>query len=590
MSGGTLTPPDLAYDAEGVPRSARYGDLYHSAEDGLAEAEHVFVAGNELHERFARLRPGDGLTIAELGLGTGLNVMAALAAFSERGHSHGHLCLWSVEAHPLGRAAFAASAGRIAGRWPRVAGAARALADAYPDPVPGQAALRLGEDATLVLAFGEAEPALRDARLAADAWFLDGFSPDRNPAMWSDGLLRLVAERSVPGATAATFTVAGAVRRGLAAAGFEVRKTPGFGHKREMTRARLPGEEPAPAALRVAVLGAGIAGASAAWHLRRRGAAVTVFDPAGPAAGASGNPVGLVTPRLEAQDSPVARLYRDAYAYAARLYAAEASAAILSHGAELRVEAGRRDKLLSLSLWSEGALVACEGGLLAPGALCIDPAAAVRSLLASVQAVRARPTLTPAGGRWRASADGASWPCDAVVIASGPAARALDLGVPVLRASRGQIDLFAARPPARIVSGDGYVAPAGNRLAAGATYGPADPGAVPAPDEAGSRANAEVAARLTGASPGASVAARAALRAVTPDRHPLFGGVAGFDGAGGGPSLLVLGGLGSRGLSTAPLLGLAAAALLAGDPSPLTRPQAAVIDPDRFARRAARRR
>jgi hypothetical protein len=95
--------------------------------------------------------------------------------------------------------------------------------------------------ATLDLAVMEASEALGAWSGPADAWFLDGFAPARNPEMWSDSLMALVARRSAPGARAATYTVAGQVRRGLAAAGFEVERQPGFGRKRERLEARLAG-------------------------------------------------------------------------------------------------------------------------------------------------------------------------------------------------------------------------------------------------------------------------------------------------------------------------------------------------------------
>src|SRR6185437_6842851 len=123
----------------------------------------------------------------------------------------------------------------------------------------------------------------------------------RNPAMWRDEVLSLVAARSHPGAAAATFTVAGQVRRGLAAAGFEVARAPGFGRKRERLTARRPGAAPADSpARRVAIVGAGIAGAAAARAIRALGGEPMVFDAEGRGAGASGNPAALVTPRLDA--------------------------------------------------------------------------------------------------------------------------------------------------------------------------------------------------------------------------------------------------------------------------------------------------
>src|SRR5690606_20489391 len=163
--------------------------------------------------------------------------------------------------------------------WPELAEAAAALTAAWPAGTPGFHRLDLpGFNATLDLAGGDAEWALNQWRGAADAWFLDGFAPSTNPGMWSDAVLDGVAARSAPGAAVATFTVAGVVRRGLTARGFAVEKRPGHGRKRERLEARLPGdrvESPAPT---VAVIGAGIAGASAARALTALGLGGVVIE------------------------------------------------------------------------------------------------------------------------------------------------------------------------------------------------------------------------------------------------------------------------------------------------------------------------
>ena len=51
-------------------------------------------------------------------------------------------------------------------------------------------------------------------------------------------LMAEVAAHTVTGGTAASYTAAGFVRRGLTDAGFDVERIPGFGRKRQMIRAR----------------------------------------------------------------------------------------------------------------------------------------------------------------------------------------------------------------------------------------------------------------------------------------------------------------------------------------------------------------
>ena len=150
----------------------------------------------------------------------------------------------------------------------------------------------------------------------------------------------MVAARSNPGAVAATFTVAGAVRRGLAAAGFAVEKRPGFGRKRERLSAQLAGalQEPRPVR-RVAIIGAGVGGAAAARAVQALGGEAMVFDSEGRGAGASGNPAALVTPRLDAGLAAPAQLFSEAFRRAVALYQ-ERPEAIISRGA-LQLAASR---------------------------------------------------------------------------------------------------------------------------------------------------------------------------------------------------------------------------------------------------------
>ncbi|PWG18489.1 tRNA (5-methylaminomethyl-2-thiouridine)(34)-methyltransferase MnmD [Salibaculum griseiflavum] len=203
-----------------VPVSTRFDDPYFSLQDGVAETSHVFLAGNDLPARFT-----DGFHIAELGFGTGLNFLVALRAFRKAG-VRGRLRFTSFEAFPMA---------------PRDL---RQALDAHPqlpteilsDGVPERLN---GPDFELRVIAGDARETLPSWDDQADAWFLDGFSPAKNPELWGEDLMAEVARHTAPDGTAATYTAAGHVRRALESAGFEVTRTPGFGRKRHMTRARL---------------------------------------------------------------------------------------------------------------------------------------------------------------------------------------------------------------------------------------------------------------------------------------------------------------------------------------------------------------
>jgi tRNA U34 5-methylaminomethyl-2-thiouridine-forming methyltransferase MnmC len=212
--------PDDALDwREDVPVSRRYGDPYYSLRGGAAEARHVFLAGNDLP---ARLRPG--FHVAELGFGTGLNALVLAQAARAAGVE---ARMTSFEARPLPRTDLARAL------------AAFAEIDAAPllDVWPAERIALPGLRLTLVP--GDARRAVPAWAGTAEAWFLDGFAPARNPEMWEPALMRAVARSTAPGGTFATYTAAGHVRRALAEAGFAVERVPGFAGKRHMTRGRL---------------------------------------------------------------------------------------------------------------------------------------------------------------------------------------------------------------------------------------------------------------------------------------------------------------------------------------------------------------
>lgn len=207
-----------------IPVSRRFADPYFSLKGGLEETRHVFLAGNGLPARF---RPG--FHIAELGFGTGLNCLAAWSAWEAAG-IEGALGFTSFEAFPMQTEDMA----RALSAFPELAPwADRLLAAFTPErPVCDLGTLRLQ------VILGDARRRLPDWQGRADAWFLDGFAPARNPELWEPALLAEVARHTAPGGTAATYSAAGFVRRGLEAAGFEVERAEGHAGKRHMTRAR----------------------------------------------------------------------------------------------------------------------------------------------------------------------------------------------------------------------------------------------------------------------------------------------------------------------------------------------------------------
>lgn len=220
-----MTSPDhpaLDWRDEIIPVSRQFDDPYFSLGGGLEETRHVFLAGNNLPERFR-----DGFHIAELGFGTGLNLLATLLAHT----GPGHLRFTSFEAFPLP----AADIARALQAFPETAPVAGAFLQQWAS---GATTLHF-PNLTAEILIGDARETLPRWTGTADAWFLDGFSPAKNPQLWAPDLMHEVARHTAPQGTFATYTAAGHVRHSLTEAGFSVTRRPGFGRKRHMTTGQL---------------------------------------------------------------------------------------------------------------------------------------------------------------------------------------------------------------------------------------------------------------------------------------------------------------------------------------------------------------
>jgi len=577
MTGAPTDPTasPLEWDESGLPRSSLYGDVYFSSDDGLAESRAVFLQGCGLPERWI---DRDRFVVGELGFGTGLNIAALLELWRRTSEPDARLHIFSIEAHPISRE----EAVRALSRWPQIADAAQALTARWPGRARGFHRVELPDfRAILDLAVMDATQALSLWEGRADAWFLDGFSPALNPRMWTDELLALVASRSALAARAATFTVAGPVRRGLQAAGFEIDKRPGFGRKRERLEAWLPGEtEPAAPTPRVAIIGAGVAGASLARAFRVLGIEPRVFEAE---EGASRNPAALVTPRLDAGLGPPARLYADSFRRAVALYREQPDAVIATGARQLPVvekDAARFATIAASDLFEPGSMAAGEDGLAMADALAVEPARVLDAW--APERLRDRiETIERSGTRWMLSTISETFEADIVCLAAGHACVALapDLPLQPIRGQASWAEGFDVEPAAF----GGYAIPTRTGVLFGATHD-RDVADVEVRPEDNTRNLAllakglpELAERL-GRAP---LHARASIRAATPDKLPLAGKV--------GDGLYVLSGLGSRGFCTAPLLAEHLAARALGLPSPMACDLAALVEPGRFAARIARR-
>ncbi len=211
----------LTWREDFIPVSTRFDDPYFSLGGGLAETQHVFLGGNDLPARFQ-----PGFHVAELGFGTGLNLLATLIAW-RAAKVPGVLRYTSFEAFPM----TADDMARALGAFPEALAVAGPMLDQW---AAGQTDITL-PDLEAEIIIGDAGETLDAWRGFADAWYLDGFSPAKNPELWTEALMRAVANHTKADGTFATYTAAGHVRRSLSDAGFAVERRAGFGRKRHMS-------------------------------------------------------------------------------------------------------------------------------------------------------------------------------------------------------------------------------------------------------------------------------------------------------------------------------------------------------------------
>ena len=561
-----IEPAAVRFDG-GRPVSPTFEDIYFDA-DGPAETLRVFLGPAAIE---TRARGAELFTVAELGFGTGLNFLVT-ANVAKAGRLH----FVSFERHPLCRD----DAEKALSRWRSNYPLAALLLNAWPPALAGWHRRHFaGGRIQLSVWHGEAAEGLRDfarqQRCGVDAWFLDGFAPSRNPAMWRAELLQSMAGCSAAGATVTTFTAAGQVRRGLEAAGFETRRVDQRPHKRHSTAAVFRGAGTAFAAPeRVNVLGAGLAGACAARALAEKGVEVALVDPAGIAAGASRVPAAVLHGRLLAGASAQARLRAQAFAYSSeRLKALRATrqtgvlqvAGANANAERLRRVAGAMPKdwvrLLSAEEASRLAdMPIPDVALHTPSALTVNAGECVLALLEH-----------PRIKLGEASDKGVT------VLATG--ADPGEFRHLELTGIGGQMDLFRVpHMPTLPLVGRGSFVPDANGLWVGATYEYR-----PWPAGDAERANAKRLADWTKTVPGAAIASFCGIRAVTSDRLPIVGQDAVQE------RVWFSLGHGSHGTVTAPFAAECIASQIVGEAAPADVELLELLSPDRFRERQQRR-
>ncbi|WMC09275.1 bifunctional tRNA (5-methylaminomethyl-2-thiouridine)(34)-methyltransferase MnmD/FAD-dependent 5-carboxymethylaminomethyl-2-thiouridine(34) oxidoreductase MnmC [Oceanimonas pelagia] len=643
-----ITTARLDWNDQGTPVATAFDDVYFSNDNGLAETRYVFLGNNGLPQRFAD-HDRELFVVAETGFGTGLNFLATWQAFADykRQHPQGNtrrLHFISVEKFPLSRDDL-----QLALRqWPELTILSEHLLAEYPVLVDGCHRLQLAEDVCLDLWLGDVAEVLpqMDAGLAGrvDAWYLDGFAPGKNPEMWTPELFAQLARLARSGATLATFTAAGFVRRGLIEAGFDVKRVKGFGRKREMLaghrRSDVRAPCPAPWYWRrpglgehTLIVGAGVAGAALARSLGRRGQRVTLLEQAGaPAQGASGNRQGAIYPLLNGDHDTLSQFYLPAFLYGRRALERLARRQPFTHDwcgvvqlAHDDKSGNKIDKLMAgafpfelvqpLSAEEVNNTTGIEANL--PGVAYplggwVCPYELTAALLADAGEIDCHfntrvISLARNHEGWQVQTEsGQSFSADNVVLANGHALTALaqteDLALyPV----RGQVNHQPSTPAltklSTVVCYEGYLTPAWQGLhCVGASYDRRDAGLdYRNTDEADNLIKLQTTLPALGelkASPGEGrVGIRAACRdhlplaGAAPDRPAQLADYADMPRRAGQAlplaadhaGLYVLSGLGSRGMCSAPLLAELLASQILNEPLPLGRELLDALNPNR---------
>jgi len=655
----------LSWNENGEPSAELFDDLYFSTDDGLDESRYVFIEQNKLAQRWSQCHLAY-FVIAETGFGSGLNFLATWQTFIQwRAHNPTHclkrLYFISFEKYPLTQDDLV----NAHKRWPTLESLAQRLQDCYPSAIGGCHRRQFSNDdqASIILDlwFGdikESLPALHyPAEGLVDCWYLDGFAPSKNPEMWCDDLYQNIARCSKSDASLATFTAAGDVRRGLARAGFTITKVKGFGKKREMITASLTEktantsqtswyyrqlacrDEPIQS---VTIIGGGIASATAALALVKRGIEVTLIcKDSDIAQGASGNRQGGFYPLLNPNHDQLSQFYSQAFGVAESLYkpltkqitASGDLCGVLQLAYDER-QSKRQQKLLECGFFASDIIQALSKeqmsqqanvtigvpGLYYPQGGWISPKVMTEALLAQASTLgkvdiilnTEITALSPDKDGWRlATNDNEPFQATTLILANGHhLADFNQTDALPMYATAGQVSELASTTQsqqlASVLCYQGYITPAQSEShSIGASF---------ERDVTNAKVSSEVTqknlnelqtdslnAPWTHSFKTTKPVGKIGVRMSVKDHLPMVGNVPNsantqimygdlakgkpphrYDNAPVYNNLLMLGGLGSRGITSAPLLAEIIAAQISGEPQPVSQQMLNQLNPNRY--------
>ena len=620
----------IHYNDQGTPVSDLFGDVYFSNESGLEETEYVFLQQNGLPQRWLE-HQAEHFHIIETGFGTGLNFLIAwqhfLQALATSPDMHcQRLYFSSFEKYPISHADLTLALAK----WPTLAPFAAELLTQYPKPLPGCHRLQLAEGRVILdLWLGDVHDSMPQlpAQNQADAWFLDGFAPSKNPQMWQPELFSQMARLSKSGTTVATFTSAGLVRRGLAEVGFTVQKIKGYGRKREMAVGTFISPETASQTTiatpsieaEMVIIGGGLASICLALALTSRGCKVRLLckDPQ-IATGASHNRQGALYPQLQGTFSPVSAFHAHAFYFAKRFYQRldvqhfaypHDFCGVLTLACTEQL-AQRQQKISQQQVFTDGLLQVVtsqqaseiagvslpyagllfpDGGWIAPQMFCQAALGYLQqqtdfSVQFDCEVLQIRHDQH--SDDWQLMTSSGEMTCKQLCLANGASMPESSLisSVP-MNLVRGQVSHVQSEGMAAlktVICHQGYITPAQQLLSepsehcVGATFDRSRHQAIELEED--NKANLALVNKVLQQpawfADAKVVSAKAGVRATLPDHLPLAGQLPN--------QAWLLGGLGARGLLFAPLLAEHLAANFCGEPSPLSIELAARVTPQRF--------
>lgn len=622
LSYRNIQPADISEQTTQL-HNRQFDDIYHHS-NAVAESRYVFHDGNELLKQWQNNSQQTNFVIGETGFGSGLNFLTTRQLWHSTCHKPGHLHFISTEQWLLTPAQLQ----RAYRDFPDLHSDLNSIQTVFKQRRAGFHHFQIDHDITLSLLLGDATSCFQQLNACVDAWYLDGFSPSKNPAMWSLDLLTEIARLSKPGSTFATFTAASQVRKNLQSVGFEVNKTPGFQGKRERLIGQFkhsnkpthdkqlwaPTPRACPPGRRLTIIGGGIAGLCLAQTAKNNDFQVTLVDQhPQPFAGASGNAYAMMMPYLTAQSSPEALFYWRAFEAALGFYPQSVFNPI---GVQSNEKFRHKDARIELP---SDLIQSTENGLYYPGSGFIDTDALAQHLMAAVDTwltAEVENIKQTSEGQWHIQ-DAKHQTidcCDLLVVAAGiQIGRLLPSLKAFVSARRGQTELYHLSDwPASLDSVQllqRYLIPIKNKqqVLIGGDYqhlNPSDWFKNCNPKAQDSQLNLKRWQKETNyamLNKAELLNTRIGIRTNTPDHLPLCGPLVdseqfkqdyadlhhgrhwqSYPPASVHNNLYVLSGLGSRGYTSAPLLANYLMAMIMNHPLPIEQDLVKILHPNRF--------